>query len=141
MIKYRQTLFGEQGNCFSTCIASILELPLKDVPHFCDFDDWLGETNAWLRERGLCYLEMPYPYDRSGSELIAGLGYHLIHGLGPRGLLHSCVGYAGKIVHDPHPSDAGLLREDEIGILMPLDPSLSKRRLTAAQHSGTTSRL
>ncbi len=26
-----------------------------------------------------------------------------------RGLLHSCVGLNGEIVHDPHPSRAGLL--------------------------------
>lgn len=141
MIKYHQTILGEQGNCFSTCIASILELPLEDVPHFCDFDDWFTVTNDWLRERGLSYIEMPYPIDNWGSELVAGLGYHLIHGPAKRGFLHSCVGYAGKIVHDPHPSNAGLLRQDEIGLLVPLDPSLAKRRLTAARRSGTTSHL
>lgn len=48
------------------------------------------------------------------------------------GGLHGCVAYAGKIVNDPHPSQAGLLRQDEIGLLMPLDPSLRKRRSAKA---------
>lgn len=127
MIKHQQAVFGERGNCFATCIASILELPLDVVPNFCDADDWFGATNLWLRERRLFYFELAIPRGSTAIELCAEFGYHLIHGPAARGFLHTCVGYGGKIVHDPHPSNVGLLRQDEIGLLIPLDPSLSQR--------------
>lgn len=105
-----QDKFGvEEGNCFAACIASILELPLADVPNFCvDRKHWLQHCNDWLAKRGLAYIE----FKLTGGEVpiwMTDVGHHVISGPSPRGDFHHCVvGLDGKMVHDPHPSGAGL---------------------------------
>lgn len=125
MIELTQTILaddpsGECGNCFATCIASILEVPLDDVPNFCRWDDWLERTCQWLAPRGFFYLDVTLPGD-ARDELVRFWGYHVIAGDGPRGHRHAVVGLKGEIVWDPHPSRAGLLGEPhdwEYGLLV-----------------------
>ena len=38
------------GNCFQACVASIFELPLDMVPHFCQEEDWYLLFTNWLEE-------------------------------------------------------------------------------------------
>jgi hypothetical protein len=81
-----QTTYGlHDGNCFSACLASILEIPIAGVPVFLGsyWDDFL----PWLAERGL------------GASLYRKRF---------AGKMHACVAYDGTIVHDPHPSRDGL---------------------------------
>ena len=124
-----QTTFGngkngrEPGNCFAACIASILEVPLTEVPNFCATPEWVKELNLWLFPRGFFYVDFRMAEDCPPEEVFCWAGYHVISGDGPRGCRHSVVGRAGKIVHDPHPSGAGLLTEEEYGFLIPLDPA------------------
>ena len=99
---------GERGNCFAASIASILELPLVEVPNFCNWDDWRWRTNRWLAPRGLTYLDVALPGD-ARDLLVKFWGYHVISGDGPRGHRHSVVGLKGAVFWDPHPSRAGLL--------------------------------
>lgn len=80
-------------------------------------------TNVWLKDYGLFYLDIGIPSDQRAEHLFEFAGYHVISGQGPRGCRHSVVGKAGKMVHDPHPSGAGLLTEEEYGFLIPLDPA------------------
>ena len=54
-----QTTFGYgRGNCWSACIASLLGLPVEDVPNFCSDEhvgqhgNWLLATQKWLAELG-----------------------------------------------------------------------------------------
>jgi hypothetical protein len=42
----------QRGDCLRACVASIFELPLADVPHFVEADDWLGWYTRWVRARG-----------------------------------------------------------------------------------------
>ena len=47
-----QTTFGSpHGNCFQAGVASALELPLEEVPHFCDGDNpmWLIDLENWFQ--------------------------------------------------------------------------------------------
>ena len=127
MIKQHQTIFGdgkegERGNCFATAIACILEVPVDQIPNFCNEDDWRWATNKWLKPRGLFYVDIAIPPDMRGELLTMYAGYHVISGDGPRGLRHSVVGQAGKMIHDPHPSGAGLVTEEEFGFLIPVNP-------------------
>lgn len=58
MIKVNQTDFSKgTGNCFSACVASILEFDIRDIPNFLVDAD--GQTvkmwqmiGEWLNERG-----------------------------------------------------------------------------------------
>ena len=129
MIPIHQTTFGgpdsdQIGNCFATCIASILELPLEEVPNFCAATHWRAAMNAWLKLRGQFYMDVNLPGDLR-DDLVSDWGYHVMSGEGPRGLRHSVVGYQGKMVHDPHPSGAGLLDEpDEYGFVVGRNPAI-----------------
>ena len=58
-----QTIFGKtNGNCFAACIASILEMDLEDVPHFCrgDNPEWMFDLNEWLYQFGLGALTVAF---------------------------------------------------------------------------------
>ncbi len=125
-----QTLFGfTEGNCFAACLASIFELPLEKVPNFCaKLDEWPENFYGWLRDRGLCFLELNYvdwvlPYLPPGAWCLAS-------GPSPRTkitlagtMLHTVVWKDGKIIHDPHPSHSGLLSVLMIAYFAMLDPS------------------
>lgn len=123
---------AEKGNCFAACVASLLRLPITEVPNFVnDPDGWPENLHGWLRERGMGYLwlivkdehgnaarleELPLQLRSMGA-----IGLHLIYGTSPRGHLHSCVGDGGVLVHDPHPSRAGLVDVNGVGFIFPLD--------------------
>jgi len=101
-----QTKFGKpHGNCLQACVATVLELELETVPNFVDFEDWRGELQAFLARYGFWAVWLadgPTPR-----------GYHLIEGIGPRGLCHAVVGHNGEIVHDPHPDGGGIVEFED----------------------------
>ncbi len=100
------------GNCYQACIASLLDLPMASVPHFCnDYGQKVSfplNFKLWLQERGLTHIEFSCGEDG----LMDFWGYHLICGASPRGnWLHSIVGFNGDPIFDPHPSNDMLLPE------------------------------
>lgn len=125
MIKVDQTTFGADGNCFSACVASVLELPLDEVPRFVG-DGWWMRFVVWCAERDLIPVFIP----RDHETLIPGrapAGYTLVGGTpmrdgnpGPR--LHECVALDGVIVHDPNPCRNGLIKIDDYIVFVPLTP-------------------
>lgn len=137
-----QNLFGfTEGNCFAACVASLLELPLDEVPNFCAIaSNWFAEFNLWLRERGLYALAL----DLSNEWRPEGL--HILSGPSPRGAggedeLHSVVANGRDVVHDPHPSRAGLTGFKDVILLVPSDPARhsadvrrAERRRLIAEH-------
>jgi len=100
-----QTRFGEDGNCFEACIASILEISLEEVPDLKEFKDseaWSKAVNSWLKTRGLQYIELDFhESDDMLWEYVDS--YHLIIGKTGHDLFHSVVGHNGKVVFDPLP--------------------------------------
>lgn len=118
MIIVEQTITGyPDGNCFPACLASVLELPLADVPLFCD-DDWLEQYNEWLRPRNLVLLLVPYAPDWHPP------GYAILGAESPRGpWLHAAVCYDGELVWDPHPQRSmGLRAWLDWAVFVVLDP-------------------
>lgn len=131
MIRYKQEILGRgsefdepPGDCFATAIASVLELPRERVPNFCAGDrNWWSRLQEWLRPFGFFYLEISLAEnDPDAKEILKSFGWHIITGQGPRGAKHSVVGYAGEIIHDPHPSDDGLLTTELFGVFVPILP-------------------
>jgi hypothetical protein len=119
VIPITQSRVGENGNCLAAALASVLEIPIEDLPEFTD-DGWQGELNSWLAPRSLCYLEFPvHDQERWRSYYLRHAGFHLLCGPSERGLYHAVVARAGKIVHDPHPSRAGLQKVEQAGFLVP----------------------
>lgn len=104
-----------RGNCWQTVLASVLDLPLDEVPHFVQDDhthngrenfewDWWKRSIDWLRDRGM---KLEYAkVDETPGE------YLLVSGKSPRGdgtIYHVVIYRDGVMVHDPHPDGTGLL--------------------------------
>lgn len=104
------------GDCFRCVIASILELPPDDVPHFSeqakDSADERRLLREWLAPRGLAYFEIEWKMEFLENWKSEFAFHHVLSGVTVRGTRHACVGFAGEVVHDPHPSKAGLLPDD-----------------------------
>ena len=109
----RQTVLGIDGNCFSTCVAMILGMDIKDVPHFCaEKDDWWGKFQNWLVGRGMYAIELNQ--HTSMARVPVGTPA-ILSGNSKRGLLHSVIAEFSGVTngdksewlfkYDPHPSD------------------------------------
>ena len=112
MIPVMQSVTGTRGNCFSACLASLFELPLSDVPNFFDLagdDDakWWAAVRDWLRPRGfgVMFLSLSDP-----AHLALFEGWQIVCG-------------DGKMVHDPHPSQCGIIAPDGVDMIYPLCPA------------------
>lgn len=125
-----QTLFGKgKGNCYAACIASILEIPIEDVPNFCAQSqyNWHKAVADWMSVRGLRIIALEFSTRKGlwGGEALKrcwtyGLGgeWVILSGLSPRStdranpMYHSVVGqprgWGFRMVHDPHPDGTGL---------------------------------
>lgn len=104
MIAHTQTIFvndprGIPGDCMRTAVASLLDMPTEAVPHFVLFEDWFGAFSLWLKGRGLRI--KPMPKDGVTQNCLA-------LGMSPRDVEHVVVWSPDGLVHDPHPSRAGL---------------------------------
>lgn len=123
MTPITQTLFGgtdapiEQiGNCYPSCVASILDLKLGDVPHIYqthreDDDAAANEIIIFLRERG--YVALFYNWADWIPRFLLG-SLCIICGKSPRGDYdHAVVGEitsdGWRMIHDPHPSRDGIV--------------------------------
>ncbi len=106
---------GLYGDCQRACIASLLDLEPADVPHFHETDNpatFWRSMNSFLAERGLFHLTTGAVDFDQGHFLDSADCYHMIYGRTERGTLHAVVALNGEIVHDPHPSKAGLLESE-----------------------------
>lgn len=112
------------GDCFSACVASILEIELSEVPVFAasPTGSWFLAFEEWARSRSLgvvvSYTEGAPWYISPGVLAIAS-------GKSPRGeWRHSVVmDGLGEIVHDPRPEGGGLDgNATEIMFLVPTGP-------------------
>jgi hypothetical protein len=126
MIPYKQTVLGDNGNCFSTCIESILELSQCSIPNFGeDMENFHTNFNKWCQEHRISCLKLYFEnaneldqryFDFHGEE---NNRYCILVGESPRLNDNGSIRYhavVGKIEndgwiherHDPHPSNEGL---------------------------------
>lgn len=126
---YQEIFDSGKGDCFSACLASLLELPLATVPKFRRDNpvprDMMPAARKWLAEQfGLSLVTIQL--DDPESEEFSGADIRLIGAvegtlciLGGKSpnlpdTLHAVVAATDKhgmnfdIVHDPHPSGKGL---------------------------------
>jgi len=120
MIQVTQTRTGPQGNCFSACLASILEVPIHVIPDFGGDDVFLFNVQAFLAQYGLYYVQVESDDAAVEAAFNQGEVLHTIEGTSPRGGQHAVVGISGEMVWDPHPEDGtgrGLVEVDCFGLL------------------------
>jgi len=131
MIPVMQTEVGDRGNCYSACLASLLHLPISDVPNFFDTaaDDspaaWFAGVREWLAGHNLCVTS--FEVDANGRFYgWSPHAYLITCGKSPRGRDHATIWKGGVMVHDPHPDGTGILVPDSVDLLYPLDPFRSR---------------
>lgn len=114
---------GVHGNCMSAVLASLLHLPIDQVPLFTDPKAWQHNLNAWLRPMGLAYIDIGGFARHAAATGIRGC-WHEACGPSPRHVdtLHAVVARDGVPVFDPHPSKAGLVDVDTGGVFIALRP-------------------
>lgn len=124
-----------QGNCFNACIASILELPLREVaqihPKF-DGDYW-GAWEMWFAERGL-FLNHRGLRDGppKGYAIASGRSSRLYpegHKHAGERIHHATVAFNGEVVHDPFPMRGEF---DSITSYFTIDPITDDQRAYVA---------
>jgi hypothetical protein len=118
-----QDTFGERGNCASACYASLLGLPLSEVPNFVLSDQGeIDERGAWQRERdwlkarGLA-LRTIHLWDGAMLDLVhpdpnlfcIAVGKSPRSKPGEDGFFHAVIWKGDEVVHDPHPDGTGLV--------------------------------
>ncbi len=105
------------GDCQRAVIASLLDLPIAEVPHFlqeangCPSKFWEG-LQEFCNKHGYLYLTCKNAGTAFGFD---GDIYHEIAGPSPRGngLVHAVVGKNGQVEFDPHPDGTGLAGSPE----------------------------
>lgn len=105
------------GNCTEAALASLFGIGLDDVPSMQGLagSDYWDALEAFVRSRGYSL------WMRPPSHYPAGL--YLADGPSERGCGHFVVMRDGEMVHDPHPSRAGLLNVERVWSLAALDPA------------------
>lgn len=118
---------GSFGDCMRATVATLLDLPREEVPHFL-YDgttDGLAfhcRVNDFLRPMNLAYLPVSHLSEVLEVWGIRGL-HHEVSGPTERGTCHACAAIDGEVKHDPHPTRAGLTKIEAFGVFVVLDPS------------------
>jgi hypothetical protein len=114
MIRIFQTKFGDEGNCFAACVASLLEVDLRSIPQLGStegWDDYTDRLNPFLVSEHHCFLQHLLYKDFSQwyDENFKG-SYCIVSGQSNENpsLEHAVMWRDGKIVHDPNPKQLGI---------------------------------
>lgn len=127
-----QTLFNTtNGNCFQACVASIMELPLTNVPNFMDFNDdkghWWREFGAWLRRRNMFHysVELAEPNRGEWADWLEDKQLIYLGSIKSGGVHHALVLKGTNVIHDPWPNNAKFTFDDivDIQFFLCIDPS------------------
>jgi len=117
------------GNCLAACLASLLEVPLEQVPALEDMGtEWFGVMYEFLNQHGYDYLGTKYTGPSLNPfwwefllEAQPGVnGYLIVGGKSPREWVtrgHAVIYKDGAMVHDPHPSNAGLTEVEHVMLI------------------------
>ena len=109
---------GVYGDCQRTAIACLLDKLPEDVPnfgvHFMDAEKFDAAMNDYLSSQGLAQFTVAYDGSVGIKAVLDAIGqmngrhYYMLSGQSERGVNHVVVCRGNKIIHDPHPSSAGL---------------------------------
>lgn len=109
---------NQYGDCQRAAIATVLQIPIDQVPHFGeggpDSMEFFDRIRKFLEPRNLGLFTVPFQSCPIRDVLLMmelnneGLVY-MLSGMSPRGVNHVVVCKGGEIIHDPHPSNDRLI--------------------------------
>ena len=125
---------GTHGDCFRATVCTVLQVNPETLPHPIAPDGgWNRAFHKALREMG--WMARTIDFDCDNDPAASDPDLHVIYprffriprvvlaaGMSPRGVRHSVVWdrIAGRMIHDPHPSRAGLDYIEAFDFLMPI---------------------
>jgi len=92
---------GRQGNCLQAAVATILGLPLDDVPHFVELDNWSQALADFAHLNGYATIWT------DGDSRLPTLGLAFGPTVRSADITHA-IAIVGGQFWDPHPSRDGL---------------------------------
>lgn len=101
---------GTYGDCARACVASIFELPIEWVPHFCERGEeppidgqapWVGRLRAWALEKGFQPVFVTIEGPDRHWPASAMQFHHMRWGLSHGGAAHWVVYFGDDLAHDP----------------------------------------
>lgn len=95
-------------NCMQCCVSYMLGLPLESVPDFATDGGW-ELFSEFVESKGYAAVMLPGNHEFEADYLASGTT--------ERGTSHMVVMNDGKLVHDPHPSNAGLVEVQCVWLL------------------------
>lgn len=108
---------GVWGDCWRACIASLLDLPLEEVPHVLDqgveIDVGRPALHAWLKPRGLS--TFMFPMSGSLQEVLTAIGewnpdaFYMLVGKSRTGCNHIVICRGNEIIHDTGITQPGII--------------------------------
>lgn len=115
---HRGALPEERGNCNPTVLACLLHKEVEDVIQiqmFYDSDNWSEMLDDYLAEEG-------YRFGYWDNHLLDGT-FYLVSGISPRNsnIYHVCIYQNGKLWHDPHPDQTGIVTEEDFRTLVKIN--------------------
>jgi hypothetical protein len=122
-VRVDQDQFGLRGNCQSACLATLLGIPLSEVPNWAAMEgnDQLkfDAMRSWLRAIGWDLMTV----ERGGMDAWPPrFGAFIAGGKSARGIDHAVIYRDGELWHDPHPDRTGIKSVETIDNLYPLNP-------------------
>lgn len=107
------------GDCHRAALASLLDLPINDVPHFMhglsqgEGEVFKAREVEFLDSRGLLMITVPVECALEQVFEVAGVwgcgSLFLLGGSAGRDCGHTVVAGPDGIVHDPHPRSIGII--------------------------------
>ena len=114
---------GIWGDCHRAAVASMLDLPIDEVPHFGDGgpdgEEFNSRIQAFLLSRGLTRIQIPYSGKLEDVHLTLKHQnpdtHYFLGGHSKTGVDHTVVCLNGEIVHDPSLNESGIVGPCEDG--------------------------
>ena len=121
-----QTIFDDVlGDCFRACVASIFEFPIEEMPNFWeqtqDVSEFWALNDRWITGKTGCRC-VSFCFEEKDLHFVDNI-LCIACAKSPRGDMDHAVVWKNGVIHDPHPSNAGLAEDpDTFTLFIPINP-------------------
>lgn len=120
-----QTKFGDEGNCFAACVASLLEIDIEKVPFLGKDEEWSDyedKLNYFLKQNFGLFL-MVWPFENWEEYVdfhFKDFAYIVSGDSNLPGLEHAVIYKNGQQVHNPNNTGTEIINVKHIYLFLKL---------------------